>query len=102
LWSLQRQNESTQKLAEQASRVYDKLRIFIEKMDRLGNQLETVQKTYRESMDTLKDGRGSLVKTAEKFSDLGVKITKKLPLSVQTKSNTEPSYSLLDELNEGE
>ncbi|MDR2696864.1 MAG: DNA recombination protein RmuC [Holophagales bacterium] len=102
LWSLQRQNESTQKLAEQASRVYDKLRIFIEKMDILGNQLETAQKTYRDSMNTLKDGRGSLVKTAEKFSDLGVKIVKKLPLSVQTKPYIENSYLLLDETDENE
>jgi len=92
LWSLQRQNKSSQKLAEQAGRVYDKLRIFIEKMDKLGNQLETVQKTYRDAMDTLRDGRGSLVKTAENFSELGVKIAKKLPSSAQTLSQAELDY----------
>lgn len=82
LWSLQRQNQSTQQLAEQAGRVYDKLRVFIEKMEKLGGQIETSQRTYKEAFNTLKDGQGSLVKTVDKFVDLGVKVTKKLPASV--------------------
>lgn len=82
LWSLQRQNQSTQLLAEQAGRVYDKLRVFIEKMEKLGNQLETAQRTYKESFDTLKDGKGSLVKTVDKFVELGVKVSKRLPASL--------------------
>jgi len=102
LWSLQRQNESTQKLAEQASKVHDKLRVFIEKMDKLGNQLETVQDTYRDSMNTLKDGRGSLVKTAEKFETLGVKIIKKLPPSVQTRPYLENGNLFYDESDDGD
>ena len=81
LWSLQRREKSTQELANLASRVYDKLRGFIEKMDRLGNQLETAQKSYKDAMVTLRDGRGSLVGTAGKFSDLGVKIAKRLSTS---------------------
>ena len=82
LWSLQRQNRSTQELAEQAGRVYDKLRIFIEKMEKLGSQMETSQRTYKEAFDTLKDGRGSLAKTVDRFVELGVKVTRKLPPSV--------------------
>ncbi len=82
LWSLQRQNQSTLILAEQASRVYDKLRIFIEKMEKLGGQLDLAQRTFKDSFDTLKDGRGSLTRTVEKFVDLGVKVTRKLPASV--------------------
>jgi len=102
LWSLQRQNESTQKLAEQASKIYDKLRIFIEKMDNLGNQLDRVQDTYRDSMNTLKDGRGSLVKTVEKFKSLGVKVIKELPISVQTKPYLEDGNMLFDESDDSD
>lgn len=82
LWSLQRQNQSTRELADLASRVYDKLRIFVEKMGKVGSQLETVHRTYKDSFDTLKDGQGSLVKTVEKFVDLGVKVVKRMPPSV--------------------
>jgi len=96
LWTIQRQNQSTQLLAEQASRVYDKLRIFIEKMERLGNQLEMAQRTYKDSFDTLKDGKGSLVKTVDRFVDLGVKVTKKLPAAVTGGDLPELEYTEVD------
>jgi len=89
LWSLQRREKSTQDLADLASGVYDKLCVFIEKMDRLGNNLDTAQKTYREAVVTLR-GRDSLAKRVEKFSDLGVKIAKKLPLSTTADSQEGP------------
>jgi DNA recombination protein RmuC len=90
LWNMQRRDKSTQELAESAGRVYDKLRVFIEKMDKLGNHLDLAQKTYKETMDTLKDGKGSLVRTAERFSDLGVKTIKRLPASVRTEADDVP------------
>ncbi|RMV84671.1 DNA recombination protein RmuC, partial [Pseudomonas amygdali] len=55
LWSIQRQNSSTLQLASMATKVYDKLRVFVEKMDKLGNQIATVQKSYNESITTLKE-----------------------------------------------
>ncbi|WP_223431955.1 DNA recombination protein RmuC [Pseudomonas sp. GL-B-26] len=81
LWTIQRQNRSTLLLAQQATRVYDKLRVFVEKMDKLGNQLSTVQKTYADGMNTLSGSHGSLTKTVDKFVDLGVKVVKRLPAS---------------------
>ena len=62
LWSIDRQNSYTRELADQATKVYDKLRIFVGKMEKLGLQLNTVQKTYDDSWNTLKDGKGSLSK----------------------------------------
>jgi DNA recombination protein RmuC len=81
LWTIQRQNRSTLLLAQQATRVYDKLRVFVEKMDKLGNQLSTVQKTFADGMNTLSGSHGSLTKTVDKFVDLGVKVVKRLPAS---------------------
>ncbi|WP_370979225.1 DNA recombination protein RmuC [Agaribacterium sp. ZY112] len=79
LWSIDKQNSNTRQLAEQASKVYDKLRVFAEKMQKLGVQLSTAQKTYEESWNTLKDGRGSLAKQVDKFVDMGVAVKEKLP-----------------------
>ncbi len=79
LWTIQKQNQFTRQLADQAGKVHDKLAVFITKMVKLGNQIETAQKTFKDSFDSLKDGRGSLVKTVERFSELGAKVTKKLP-----------------------
>ncbi len=82
LWSIQRQNQTTKELADQASRVYDKLRIFVEKMEDLGKYIDKAQVTYRDSFNSLKDGQGSLTKTVNKFVELGVKVNKQLPASV--------------------
>lgn len=82
LWGLQRQNQFSRELAEQAGKVHDKLAIFIDTMDKLGNQIDGVHKSYRKAFDQLKDGRGSLVRQVERFVDLGAKASKKLPASV--------------------
>lgn len=78
LWSLQRQAQCTRELAEQGARVHEKLRVFLGRMDLLGRQLDTAQRTYRESLDTLRDGRGSLVRSVDRFVDLGVKVSRRL------------------------
>lgn len=82
LWSIDKQNSNTRQLADQASKVYDKLRVFAEKMQKLGAQLSTAQKTYDESWNTLKDGRGSLAKQVDKFVEMGVSVKEKLPPAV--------------------
>jgi len=81
LWSIDKQNSSTRQLADHASKVYEKLRVFIGKMERLGNQLQTAQKTYDESLGTLKTGRGSLLGQVGKFVDMGVAVKEKLPIA---------------------
>ena len=82
LWVIQRQNQTTRELAEQASRVYDKLRVFVDKMEKVGDAIDKAQITYRDSFNTLKDGQGSLTKTVHKFVDLGVKVSRQLPATV--------------------
>jgi DNA recombination protein RmuC len=82
LWSIDKQNANTRELAEQASKVYDKLRVFCGKMEKLGSQITTVSKTYDESWSTLSSGRGSLSKQVDKFVEMGVSVKEKLPKSV--------------------
>ena len=81
LWSIERQNQSARILADQAARVYDKLRVFVEKMDKLGGQIATVQKTYDDAHNTLAGSR-SLTSTVQKFVDLGVRVRRELPATV--------------------
>jgi len=88
LWTLQRRNKSTQELAAQASRVADKLGIFVEKMKTLGNQLNTAQKTYHETMKTLSEGKGNLVSTVANFEELGAKVQPKLLELALDENNT--------------
>ena len=94
LWSIDKQNSNTRKLADQASKVYDKLRVFVGKMEKLGAQINTVQKSYDDTWTTLKGGRGSLTKQVESFVDMGVSVKEKLPSSVTEASDID---SLSDE-----
>lgn len=91
LWSIDRQNSYTRELAEQAAKVYDKLRVFVGKMEKLGSQLNTVQKTYDDSWNTLADGRGSLTRQVDKFVGLGVSVKERLPAGVVDEGATIPT-----------
>lgn len=79
LWSIDKQNANTRELAEHASKVYDKLRVFVGKMEKLGNQIGTVSKSYGDAWKTLKDGNGALTKQVAKFVEMGVSVKEKLP-----------------------
>lgn len=82
LWSLQRQNQSTREIVDQAAAIYDKLRVFVQKMENLGRQINTAQNSYIDTFNTLKDGRGSLIKRVERFRELGVKVKQSLPANL--------------------
>lgn len=84
LWTLERQNENAKKLFDQAGKVYDKLRVFAEKMEKLGGQIGTASRTWDDAWNTLRDGRGSLVRQVEVLEELGASVRRKLPDSVTT------------------
>lgn len=82
LWNLERQNRSAKQLADQAGKVYDKLRVVVEGMQKLGAQIETVQGTWHTTWNSLREGRGNLVSQSQRFIDLGVRVKKELPKSL--------------------
>ena len=79
LWRFEDQNKHTAKLAENASGVYNQLRLFLESMDDLGTQLERAQNTYKTARDRLASGKGNLVKRVAEFEKLGVAVKKEMP-----------------------
>ncbi|MBS3805652.1 MAG: DNA recombination protein RmuC [Oleiphilaceae bacterium] len=82
IWRYERQSQNARLIAERASAVYDKLRVFVESMERMGTQLQTVQTTYDTAMNTLTRGRGNLISQANRFVELGVRVKKELPKAV--------------------
>jgi DNA recombination protein RmuC len=81
LWRNERQNDNARRISDQAGKIYDKLRGFLEDFEKIGNQLATVQKSYDSARGKLSDGRGNLLRQAENFRELGVKVRKTLPRS---------------------
>ncbi|WP_372966531.1 DNA recombination protein RmuC [Marinobacter sp.] len=82
IWRYERQSQNARRIAERAGAVYDKLRVFVEAMERLGSQLHTAQGTYDNAMNTLTRGRGNLISQANRFVELGVRVKKELPRNI--------------------
>ncbi|PPD02667.1 MAG: DNA recombination protein RmuC [Methylobacter sp.] len=79
IWRYERQNENARAIADKAGIVYDKIRGFVEELDKLGKQLSTVNNTYDSVMNKLSQGQGNLIRQANSFVELGVKVKKTLP-----------------------
>jgi len=90
IWRYERQSQNARLIAERASAVYDKLRVFVEAMERLGGQLHTAQGSYDSAMNTLTRGRGNLISQANRFVELGVRVKKELPKAVTEQAEVDP------------
>ena len=82
IWRYERQNKNAQEIVSRAGAIYDKLRLFIESMEKLGKQLDTAQGTYDEAMGRLVRGRGNVISQAARLSDLGVSVKRPMPRTV--------------------
>jgi DNA recombination protein RmuC len=82
IWRYEQQNENARLIADKAGTLYDKIRGFVEDIEKLGNQLNTVHKTYDGIVNKLSAGSGNLLRQASAFEELGVKVKKKLPRSL--------------------
>ena len=89
IWRYERQNENARAIADKAGIVYDKIRGFVEDLDKLGKQLSTVHMTYDGVMNKLTRGNGNLIRQASSFVDLGVKVKKTLPKSIAEQAGIE-------------
>ena len=78
LWRYEHQSRNAQQIAERASRLYDKMRLFVDDMSSVGQSLEKAQDNYRQAMKKLTSGRGNLLAQAEAFRGLGVEIKREI------------------------
>ena len=93
IWRYERQNENARAIADKAGIVYDKIRGFVEDLDKLGKQLSTVHTTYDGVMNKLTLGHGNLIRQASSFVDLGVKVKKTIPKSITEQAGIETDES---------
>ena len=93
IWRYERQNENARAIADKAGIVYDKIRGFVEDLDKLGKQLSTVHTTYDGVMNKLTRGNGNLIRQASSFVDLGVKVKKTIPKNITEQAGVETEES---------
>ena len=78
-WKQEHQQRNAMEIARRAGLLYDKFVGFVESVDKLGRQINTVQKTYDETYARLHTGAGSLTGQFIKLEKLGAAASKRLP-----------------------
>jgi DNA recombination protein RmuC len=71
IWKQDLQNKNALEIARQAGSLYDKFTAFTEDLIKVGRNLEQTQGAYGDAMKKLSEGRGNLVRRAEKLRELG-------------------------------
>lgn len=79
IWRLELQNKNAIEIAKKGGDLYDKVVGFVEDMQKIGDQIKNVDKTYGNAMSKLSEGRGNIIKKTEQLKELGVKASKSLP-----------------------
>ncbi|AKZ65642.1 DNA recombination protein RmuC [Candidatus Palibaumannia cicadellinicola] len=74
LWRYEHQSSNAQHIADRATRLYDKFRLFVDDMNTIGQSLDKAQVSYRLAIKKLAYGRGNMISQAELFRKLGVEI----------------------------
>nr|WP_075183462.1 DNA recombination protein RmuC [Pantoea sp. 1.19] len=95
VWRYEHQSRNAQRIADRAARLYDKMRLFVDDMSGVGQQLDKAQESYRQAMKKLAEGRGNLIAQTEAFRHLGVEI--KRPINPQLVGKAMPENALDEE-----
>ncbi len=93
IWKRAKQTQNALEIANEGGKLYDKFCGLVEDLKKLGNQLETVNKTYQEANKKLYTGNGNIINKIENLKNLGAKNTK----SIQYKSGN--NIELKEETN---
>lgn len=83
-WQQTRQESNCKEIIDRASKMFDKMITVVDSFTTLGNQLQTVNKTYGDAMGQLSEGRGNLLWQTEELKGLGVKSLKKRSKQLRT------------------
>ena len=69
-------------IARQGGALYDKLVGFVEDLKDVKKRLSSAQDGIDNSLNKLSEGKGNVLKSAEKIKELGAKTKKNLPMDL--------------------
>jgi DNA recombination protein RmuC len=82
IWQKENQVKNVEMIFKQCGALYDKFVTFLEEMEKVGNGLQTANKSYTEAMDRLKDGArkgDTIIGRFEAIKKLEAKTNKSIP-----------------------
>ena len=78
MWKMDKQSQHAFQIAEESGKLYDKFKLFMDDMLKVGTQINSTRSTYEDAMKKLVTGRGNLVNQAEKIREMGAKNTRRI------------------------
>ena len=79
IWKHEKQTKNALEIARQSGSLYDKFVNFLSDLEKIGTQLDTVQKTYNEAHKKISSGSGNLITKTQRIKELGAKTSKSIP-----------------------
>jgi len=79
LWRQEYQTRNVLEIARQSGDLLDKFYSLLNDLTDLGSRLKSAQKSYDDTLNKLSEGKGNLVRRAEKIKELGARTKKSLP-----------------------
>lgn len=79
LWKRDDLGRNANRIAKEGAMMYDKFVGFVNTLEAVGKNLDTMQGNYDKAMKQLNTGTGNLVSRAKRLSDLNIKVSKSLP-----------------------
>ena len=93
MWQNDKQQRNALEIAAAAGSLYDKFVLLTDDLIKVGQQMDTVQKTYKSSMNKLSAGSGNLIGRLERLKKLGAKANKSLNDKLVTRAiENDPDY----------
>jgi DNA recombination protein RmuC len=59
--------------------MYDRLASLLEELQKMGNQIDSLQASHETVLKKVSDGKGNLLRRAEKMKQLGAQASKSIP-----------------------
>ncbi|MDD3079287.1 MAG: DNA recombination protein RmuC [Paludibacter sp.] len=80
IWKQENQTKNAQEIARLSGALYDKFIGFTEDMVKIKANLDRTSNAYDDAVNKMKDGKGNIIRTAERIKELGAKTgNKSLP-----------------------
>lgn len=80
IWKQENQTRNAQEIARLSGALYDKFISFTEELIKIKQNIDRAADSYDEAVKKLKDGKGNILRTAERIKELGAKTgNKSLP-----------------------
>lgn len=84
IWKQENQTRNAQEIARLSGALYDKFISFTEEMLKIKQNIDRAADSYDEAVKKMKDGKGNIIRTAEKIKELGAKTgNKSLPAAFE-------------------